>query len=169
MTAASAVLSSPAVVRVREALNAAGSTAQIVELPGAAKTAKAAAQYLGCEVGQIANSLVFRAMESGRAVLVMSSGAKRVDMARLARIVGEPIGKADADFVKAATGFAIGGVAPVGHSGQVLAFVESSLAAYPVLWAAAGHANTVFSLTFPELIRLTEGAQVDVAEQGAGG
>ena len=110
----SAVLNSPSVERVRDALSRAGLACAIVELPGAARTAKAAAEYLGCEVGQIANSLVFRAEESNRAVLVMSSGAKRVDLARLAALVGEPVGKADADFVRDQTGFAIGGVPPVG-------------------------------------------------------
>ncbi len=86
---------------MRDALSRAGLSCTIVELPGAARTAKAAAEYLGCEVGQIANSLVFRAQASHRAVLVMSSGAKRVDLARLAALVGEPVGKADADFVRA--------------------------------------------------------------------
>ena len=161
--AASPVLSSPSVVRVREALESAGLAPQIVELPGAARTAKAAAEFLGCDVAQIANSLVFRAMDTGRAVLVMSSGARRVDTARLAQVVGEPIGKADAGFVKEATGFAIGGVAPVGHTGPVLAYVERSLAAYPKLWAAAGHANTVFPLTYEQLVSLTAAQVVEVA------
>src|SRR5688572_8764287 len=102
----SAVLTSPSVERVRDALSRAGLGCTIVELPGAARTAKAAAEYLGCEVGQIANSLVFRAAASGRALLVMSSGAKRVDLARLAALVGEPVDKADADFVREQTGFA---------------------------------------------------------------
>ena len=160
---ASAVLVSPSVERVRAALRASGLDPQIVELPGAAHTAPLAAQFLGCEVAQIANSLVFRAQQSGRAVLVMSSGARRVDTAKLAQALGEPIGKADADFVRSATGFAIGGVAPVGHTGALVAFVERSLSAYPRIWAAAGHANTVFPLTYPELVRITGGREVDVA------
>ncbi|HYC38774.1 MAG TPA: YbaK/EbsC family protein [Usitatibacter sp.] len=161
--AATAILRSPAVTRVRLALESAGLDPEIVELPGAAYTAKAAAAFLGCDVGQIANSLVFRAVESGRAVLVMSSGARRVDTARLAQVVGEPIGKADADFVRNATGFAIGGVAPAGHTGEIVAYVERSLAAYPKLWAAAGHPNTVFPLTYAELLRLCGGREADVA------
>lgn len=160
---ASPVLASPAVERVRAALARAGLAPDIVELPGAARTAKAAAEFLGCEVAQIANSLVFRAVESGRGVLIMSSGARRVDTGKLAALVGEPIAKADAGFVRMATGFAIGGVAPVGHVGELLRFVEASLAAYAVIWAAAGHPNTVFRLTFDELLRVTAGRVVDVA------
>jgi prolyl-tRNA editing enzyme YbaK/EbsC (Cys-tRNA(Pro) deacylase) len=159
----SAVLSSPSVERVREALARAGLAPEIVELPGAARTAQAAADFLGCAVGQIANSLVFRAAASDGAVLVMSSGAKRVDTARLAALLGEPIGKADADFVRRRTGFAIGGVAPVGHTATLRAFVEKSLAAHREIWAAAGHPHTVFRLTYDELVRITGGEQADLA------
>jgi prolyl-tRNA editing enzyme YbaK/EbsC (Cys-tRNA(Pro) deacylase) len=105
---------------------------------------------------------VFRAAASDRALLVMSSGAKRVDLARLAALVGEPVGKADADFVRHHTGFAIGGVPPVGH-GLTHTFVERSLAGYPELWAAAGHPHTVFRLTYDELVRLTGGTESDLA------
>jgi prolyl-tRNA editing enzyme YbaK/EbsC (Cys-tRNA(Pro) deacylase) len=158
----SAVLTSPSVERVRDALTRAGMEPTIVELPGAARTAKAAAEYLGCEVGQIANSLVFRAETTDGALLVMSSGAKRVDLARLAALVGEPVGKADADFVRNQTGFAIGGVPPVGHAVK-RTFVERSLSAYRELWAAAGHPHTVFRLTYAELVRITGGAEADLA------
>ena len=160
---ASSVLDSPAVGRVRAALAQAGLAPEIVELPGAARTAKAAAEFLGCDVAQIANSLVFRAVESGSGVLVMSSGARRVDTERLALVVGEPIAKADAEFVRACTGFAIGGVAPVGHAGELVSFVERSLSAYAEVWAAAGHPNTVFRLTYGELLGLVGGRAVDVA------
>jgi len=158
----SAVLTSPSVERVRDALSRAGLGCTIVELPGAARTARAAAEYLGCEVGQIANSLVFHAAASDRALLVMSSGAKRVDLARLAALVGEPVGKADADFVRRHTGFAIGGVPPVGHE-LTRTFVEKSLAAYRELWAAAGHPHTVFRLTYEDLVRITRGAEAQLA------
>jgi prolyl-tRNA editing enzyme YbaK/EbsC (Cys-tRNA(Pro) deacylase) len=158
----STVLNSDSVARVRRALDEAGIASEIVELPGAARTAKAAAEFLGCEVGQIANSLVFRA-QSGEAVLVMSSGAKRVDLDRLGGVLGEPVGKADADFVRRTTGFAIGGVAPVGHAQALRTFVEESLAGYERLWAAAGHPHTVFPLTYAELLRITRGRAVRVA------
>jgi prolyl-tRNA editing enzyme YbaK/EbsC (Cys-tRNA(Pro) deacylase) len=92
----------------------------------------------------------------------MSSGAKRVDLARLAALVGEPVGKADADFVRDQTGFAIGGVPPVGH-GLTHAFVEKSLAAYRELWAAAGHPHTVFRLSYDDLVRITKGNEADLA------
>ena len=161
--AESAVLGSAAVERVAGALRAAGVESPIVELPGAARTARLAAEFLGCDVAQIANSLVFRGASTNAAYLVMSSGARRVDTAKLAEVAGEEMAKADADFVRSATGFAIGGVAPVGHTGTIRAFVERSLAAYPEIWAAAGHPNTVFRLTYGELLRLTRGREVDVA------
>ena len=140
------------------------SAAEIVELPGAARTAKAAAEFLGCEPAQIANSLIFRGTVSGAAILVMSSGARRIDTTKLAAIAGEPVGKADAEFVKAATGFAIGGVAPTGHTGATRRFVERSLGAFGEVWAAAGHPNTVFRLSYADLVRITGGAEIDAAE-----
>ena len=159
----SEVLGSASVGRVRDALHQAGLPAEIVELPGAARTAKAAAEFLGCEVGQIANSLVFQAKTSGEALLVMSSGAKRVDLERLAQIVGEPVGKADADFVRRVTGFVIGGVAPVGHVSPLRTFVEESLGAHSEIWAAAGHPHTVFRLTYADLLRITGGTAIKAA------
>ena len=158
----SAVLTNPSVERVRAALELAGMPAEIVELPGAARTAKAAADFLGCEVAQIANSLVFRATASDSAVLVMSSGACRVDLARLARVLGEPVAKADAEFVRRHTGFAIGGVAPVGH-GISKVFVEKALAAQRDLWAAAGHPHTVFRLSYLQLLGITGGREAELA------
>jgi prolyl-tRNA editing enzyme YbaK/EbsC (Cys-tRNA(Pro) deacylase) len=153
--------------RVREALARAAVASEIIELPGAARTAKAAAGFLGCEVGQIANSLVFRAQASDSAVLVMSSGARRVDVGKLSSHVGEEIGKADAQFVRLHTGFAIGGVAPVGHAATLRKFVEQSLAAYDEIWAAGGHPHTVFRLTYADLLRITGAPAVAVAMAGA--
>jgi len=160
----SAVLANPSVERVRAALDAAGVAADIVELPGAARTARAAAEFLGCAVAQIANSLVFRVAATDSALLVMSSGARRVDIGRLAALVGEPVAKANAEFVRRHTGFAIGGVAPVGHVGTLRVHVERSLATYPEIWAAAGHPSTVFRLTYPELLRITGGTEAELAE-----
>src|SRR5688572_6097775 len=157
------VLDSASVARVRDALSGAGLAADIVELPGAARTARAAADFLGCDVAQIANSLVFCAQTSSSAVLVMSSDARRVDTERLSAILGEPVAKADAQFVRRHTGFAIGGVAPVGHTGEVRKFVDRSLAAHQVIWAAAGHPHTVFRLTYAQLLSITAGVAVDVA------
>jgi prolyl-tRNA editing enzyme YbaK/EbsC (Cys-tRNA(Pro) deacylase) len=156
------ILSNPAVQRVRSALDAAGIASEIVVLPGAAHTARLAAEFLACDVAQIANSLVFRGETSGSAVLVMSSGARRVDVKRLGEVVGEPIGKADAAFVRDHTGFAIGGVAPVGHTGSLQRYVERSLSAFPTVWAAAGHPSTVFRLAYADLVRIT-GREIDAA------
>jgi prolyl-tRNA editing enzyme YbaK/EbsC (Cys-tRNA(Pro) deacylase) len=161
MSSASAVLSSPSVERVRQALERGGLATDIVELPGAARTAKAAAEFLGCEVAQIANSLIFRVRSTDEAVLVMSSGAKRVDLERLSAVLGEAVDKADADFVRRHTGFAIGGVAPAGH-GLARVFVEKSLSAFDELWAAAGHPHTVFRLSF-QLLRITNGTPAELA------
>jgi prolyl-tRNA editing enzyme YbaK/EbsC (Cys-tRNA(Pro) deacylase) len=159
----SGVLNNPSVLRVKAALESAGMASAIIELPGAARTAQAAADFLECDVGQIANSLVFRGERSGSAVLVMSSGARRVDTARLAAAIGEPVGKADAAFVREHTGFAIGGVPPVGHAMRIASYVEKSLAAYREIWAAGGHPHTVFRLSYEELLRITGGLAVEVA------
>ncbi len=158
-----AVLDHPAVVRVRAALAAAGVATEIVALPAAAPTARAAAEQLGCEVAQIANSLVFRCQTSGTPLLVMTSGANRVDPARVAVLVGEPIGRADADFVRTASGFAIGGVAPVGHAAPIRTLIDRSLFGHAEIWAAAGHPHTVFRLTPDELVRITGGTLAEVA------
>jgi prolyl-tRNA editing enzyme YbaK/EbsC (Cys-tRNA(Pro) deacylase) len=157
------ILQSESVQRVRDALARAGVVTEIVELPGAARTAKAAAGFLGCDVAQIANSLVFRAQPSDAAILVMSSGACRVDVARLSAALGEAAGKADAQFVRERTGFAIGGVPPVGHVAPLRTFIEESLAPHRELWAAGGHPHTVFRLTFAELLRITGGTPLSAA------
>jgi len=153
----------PAVERVRAVLAAAGVDGSIVALPDAARTARAAAEAIGCDVAQIANSLVFRGETSGAPLLVLTSGANRVDTARAAAIVGEPVGKADPAFVRAATGFVIGGVAPVGHPAPVRTLIDRDLFRHAEIWAAAGHPHTVFRLTPDALLRLTGGTVVEVA------
>jgi prolyl-tRNA editing enzyme YbaK/EbsC (Cys-tRNA(Pro) deacylase) len=157
------VLTSPSVARVRAALARCGLDAEIIELVAAARTARDAAAQLGCQVAQIANSLVFRGELTGSALLVMSSGANRVDLARLAELFGEPAGKADAAFVREQSGFAIGGVAPVGHATRLRTIVDRDLFRYRDIWAAAGHPHTVFRLTPDDLVRITDGAIEDVA------
>lgn len=153
----------PAVERVRAVLAAAGVGGSIVALPDAARTARAAAEAIGCDVAQIANSLVFRGETSGAPLLVLTSGANRVDTARVAAIVGEPVGKADPAFVRAATGFVIGGVAPVGHPAPVRTLIDRDLFRHAEIWAAAGHPHTVFRLTPDALLRVTGGTVVEVA------
>jgi prolyl-tRNA editing enzyme YbaK/EbsC (Cys-tRNA(Pro) deacylase) len=147
---------------VHDALRAAGITGDIVVLPDAAHTAALAAQALGIEVGAIANSLVF--WSDGEPLLVMTSGAHRVDTAALAGRLGRgAITRAAPDQVREATGQAIGGVAPTGHPSPLTTIVDEDLAAYGEIWAAGGTPHTVFPLTFDNLVRLTSGtvAKVD--------
>jgi prolyl-tRNA editing enzyme YbaK/EbsC (Cys-tRNA(Pro) deacylase) len=133
------------------------------ELPEAAPTAATAAAQLGCEVGAIANSLVFSA--DGEPLLVMTSGAHRVDTAKLAALLGvSAVTRADARSVRSWTGQAIGGVGPVGHPQPLRTLVDTWLDKYDVIWAAAGHPHTVFPTTYSELIRITSGTPADVGE-----
>ena len=141
---------------VHEAIRAAGIPGDIVVLPDAAATAVLAAEALGVEVGAIANSLVF--VCDGRPLLVMTSGAHRVDTAALATRLGRgKISRAAPDVVREATGQAIGGVAPTGHPSPIETVVDEDLARYPEIWAAGGTPHTVFPMTFDELVRLTGG------------
>ncbi len=148
--------------RVQEALAAAGIGARVVELPQSTRTATDAAKAVGCQVGQIAKSLVFRARESGSAVLVIASGTNRVNEAAIAEAIGEPIGKADAEFVRARTGYAIGGVPPVGHVQSIRTLIDEDLLRFDRIWAAAGTPNAVFELSAAELPRLTGGTVMRV-------
>lgn len=140
--------------RVLAALGANGIAAEIVEFAAGTRTSADAAAAIGCSVAQIAKTIVFRARESDRAVLVIASGADRVDEARVAAVLGEPVGKADASFVRERTGFAIGGVAPLGHAGEVAVLLDAALLALDPVWAAAGTPSTVFRLASSELARL---------------
>jgi prolyl-tRNA editing enzyme YbaK/EbsC (Cys-tRNA(Pro) deacylase) len=146
---------------------------QVVTLPDAVRTAAAAAAALGITPAEIANSLVFRAQRRDGAIsplLVLTSGAHRVDLVKVADLVDEVDHneRADADFVRDTTGFAIGGVAPVGHvnsldTGPLLTLVDVSLSRYRHVWAAAGHSHTVFQTTYEELLRVTGGHAIEVA------
>ena len=154
-------LTHPTVVRVTEALRAAGVSGQPVTLDDPAPTAVTAAAQLGCEVGAIANSLVFNA--DGEPLLVLTSGAHRVDTAKVAADLGvTKVKRADPDFVREHTGMAIGGVAPVGHTRPVRTLVDRWLDRYDVVWAAAGHPHTVFPTSFAELLAITSGTPADV-------
>lgn len=155
-----AVTEHRSVVRVREALASHGLTPEIRWFDEAATTAKAAAAALGIEVGAIANSLVFDL--DGEPVLVLTSGSHRVDTDWLGEQLGGTLGRASKDQVKEATGQVIGGVAPIGHPAPVRTLVDVALAEHPVVWAAAGHAHTVFPTTFDELVRITEGESTQV-------
>ncbi len=152
----------PAAQNVSRALRANGVAGEVTELPEPAPTAATAAQQLGCDVGAIANSLLFNA--DGEPLLILTSGAHRVDTAKVADHVGaESVRRADPEFVRAATGQVIGGVAPVGHPQPVRTLVDTWLEKYDVVWAAAGHVHTVFPTSFAELVRITSGTPADVA------
>lgn len=161
MTDDSALLN-PSVRRVQDALAAFGGDHRVIELAASARTAADAARALGCRVDQIVKSLVFRGRHTGRAILVAASGANRVNESRLAGLVAEPVDKADADFVRARTGFAIGGVAPVGHPEPLTTLIDEDLLAWEEIWAAAGHPNTVVRLAPADLVRMTDGRVVGV-------
>jgi prolyl-tRNA editing enzyme YbaK/EbsC (Cys-tRNA(Pro) deacylase) len=146
---------------VHEHLRAAGATGEIKVLNAPVPTAAAAADALGCDTGAIANSLVFET--DGEALLVLASGAHRVHTGRLARRLGTgKIRQATPDFVLAHTGQAVGGVAPVGHPEPLRTVVDEALAAYQVVWAGAGDENAMFSTSFGELVRITNGTPLEV-------
>lgn len=146
---------------VASVLRARGVAGQVRELPEPAPTAAAAAAQLGCDVGAIANSLLFNA--DGQPLLILTSGAHRVATAAAATVAGvSSVKRADADFVRAATGQPIGGVAPVGHPQPIRTLVDVWLEKYEEVWAAAGHPHTVFPTTFGELVSITGGAPADI-------
>jgi prolyl-tRNA editing enzyme YbaK/EbsC (Cys-tRNA(Pro) deacylase) len=147
----------PSVRRVQEALAAAGGGHEVIALEQSARTSAQAASAVGCQVDQIAKSLVFCGQSSQRAILVIASGANRVDEGKVAALIAEPVGRAGADFVRQRTGFAIGGVAPVAHAEPLTILIDEDLMRWPEIWAAAGHPNTVFKLTPDDLVRLTGG------------
>jgi prolyl-tRNA editing enzyme YbaK/EbsC (Cys-tRNA(Pro) deacylase) len=148
--------------RVQEALNALGVSCQVVELPASTRTAQEAAQAIGCTVGQIVKSLVFRAARTDKPILVLASGSNRVNEGRLSDLVGEPMAKADAEFVRTHTGFTIGGVAPTGHPAPIETYVDSDLLLYEEIWAAAGTPKAVFRLTPKDLQKMTNGSVVSI-------
>jgi prolyl-tRNA editing enzyme YbaK/EbsC (Cys-tRNA(Pro) deacylase) len=156
---------SPSVRRVLDVLTARGLGDRVVELAESTRTAEMAAAALGCRVEQIVKSLVFRGVETDRPVLVVASGGNRVDEARVAALIGEPVAKANAAFVKARTGFAIGGVPPFAHSEPPTVLVDEDLLLYDELWAAAGSPFTVFRVGPAELLTLTGGTLASVAEE----
>ncbi|HET9221689.1 MAG TPA: YbaK/EbsC family protein [Roseiflexaceae bacterium] len=143
--------------RVQDALTALGLPCRVVELPGSTRTAQEAADAVGCTVGQIVKSLIFRGARTDTPILVLASGANRVDERRLGELAGEPIAKADAAFVRAHTGFAIGGVAPLGHPAPLKTYIDADLLQYTEIWAAAGTPNAVFALTPADLEAMTKG------------
>lgn len=149
--------------KVQDALTALGFSMQVVELPASTRTAVEAAQAVGCDVGQIVKSLIFKGRDSGRPLLILASGANRVDLEKAAAVVGDELDKADADFVRQHTGFAIGGVPPLGHAEALETLIDVDLLQYQEIWAAAGTPNAVFCLSPADLQRVTGGRVVNIA------
>ena len=154
----------PSAQRVQEALAAHGLGLEVREFPASTRTAEDAAAAIGCTVAQIAKSLIFRGKTSDRPVLVIASGANRVDETKISAMIGEKIGKADADFVRARSGFAIGGVPPVGHLEAPITVIDRDLLALEEIWAAAGTPNAVFRLSPSDLPRVAGGRFAEVRQ-----
>jgi prolyl-tRNA editing enzyme YbaK/EbsC (Cys-tRNA(Pro) deacylase) len=148
--------------RVQAALDALGLARRVIELPVAARTSQQAADALGVAVGCIAKSLVFRGADSSRPVLVIAAGDRRVNEARLAEVLGEALARATPEFVREHTGFAIGGVAPVGHPAPLTTIVDASLRRCDLVWAAGGTPHCVFPIAPEELVAAGNGREMDV-------
>jgi prolyl-tRNA editing enzyme YbaK/EbsC (Cys-tRNA(Pro) deacylase) len=152
---------SPSALKVQAVL---GEDFQVLEFETSTRTAADAAEAIGCTVGQIAKSLIFRATDTGRPVLAIASGSVRVDEARLSELLAESVGRADAAFVREHTGFAIGGVPPVGHRTQPLIFIDETLLEFETIWAAGGTPSAVFRLRPDDLVHLTGGTVAAIAK-----
>jgi prolyl-tRNA editing enzyme YbaK/EbsC (Cys-tRNA(Pro) deacylase) len=153
---------SPSALKVHDALRAQGFDFNIIEFKESTRTSAEAAIRVGCQIGQIVKSLIFRGQTSGKPVLVLTSGANRVDEGLIGRYTGETIGRADAEFVRAATGYAIGGVPPAGYAQPLETYLDEDLMQYKKIWAAAGTPNAVFELTPTELEKMSAGKVVKV-------
>jgi prolyl-tRNA editing enzyme YbaK/EbsC (Cys-tRNA(Pro) deacylase) len=148
---------SPSAQKVQDALAALGYTFVVQESDVHTRTAQQAAELVGCELGQIVKSLVFKGAESGKPVLVLTSGLNRVDEALIGIYAGEPIARADPDFVRTVTGFAIGGVPPLAHSQSMETYLDEDLLTYETVWAAGGTPNSLFRLTPSALQQMSGG------------
>ncbi len=149
--------------RVARALDEAGITTDIVEL-GEARTAAQAAAVAGCELDQIAKSIIFRGIESGEALLFLTAGGNRVSDDKAGTLAREPLGKADAALIREQTGFAIGGVAPIGHKHAIRAFIDPRLLEFPTIWAAAGTPHHIFAINSADLQRIASAEVADFTD-----
>jgi prolyl-tRNA editing enzyme YbaK/EbsC (Cys-tRNA(Pro) deacylase) len=147
----------PSARKVQDALERLGYPHRVVEVDETTRSAEEAARTIGCEIGQIVKSLVFRGRESGEPILVLASGSNRVDVGKLEALAGEPVEKPDAKFVREHTGFAIGGIPPVGHTGDLEVYIDEDLLRFDEVWAAAGTPHHVFPIAPQELVELTGG------------
>lgn len=147
---------------VQEALSKKGLGFKVIELPSSTRTAQEAASTIGCEVAQIIKSLIFRTKNTNKPILVLASGVNRVNEKLIEKEIGEKISKADADFTREITGFAIGGIPPLGHKQEILTLVDEDLLKLEELWAAAGTPNAVFNLHSKDLIKVTNGKVIPI-------
>lgn len=152
----------PTALRTAELLKAAGLPGQVVEFDQPTRSAAEAAEAIGCTVAEIAKSIVFKGAQSGAAIVVVASGDNRVSEKKVAALVGEKLARADADFVREATGYAIGGVAPLGHAGPVTLLLDQDLQRFTTVWAAAGTPFSVFPLSPAQLATLCGAAWSDI-------
>ena len=146
---------SKSLARVKAALQAAGEPAEVLEMAETTRTAEDAARAAGCEVDQIAKSIIFRGEDSGHVILFLTAGGNRVDPALASEVAGQPLGKADAALIREETGFAIGGVAPVGHLNPVTAYFDPRLSDFAQVWAAAGTPRHIFAIAPDRLLAIT--------------
>ena len=153
---------SPPAQQIQDLLNSFGYDYQVIEHTESTRTAMDAAERAGCELGQIVKSLIFKGQVSEKPILVLTSGANRVDEMRIREYAREKIWKADADFVKAVTGYAIGGVPPVGHVLKMETYIDEDFLQYETVWAAAGTSNAIFELKTEDLQKMTSGTVVRV-------
>ncbi len=148
--------------KVQDLLISQGFDCKVIEFTESTRTAQEAADRAGCLLGQIIKSLIFKGKTSHKPILVLTSGANRVDEKRISEYAGESITRADADFVRAVTGFAIGGVPPLGHIQKMETYLDEDLLQYQTIWGAAGTPNAIFELTPNDLIKMTDGKVVRV-------
>ena len=148
--------------KIQDLLNSLGYRYTVVEHVESTRTAQEAADRAGCQLGQIVKSLIFRGKTSDKPILVLTSGANRVDEKRISEYAGESIGRADAEFVRTVTGFAIGGVPPIGHNEKMETYLDEDFQQYSLVWAAAGTPNAIFELKTEDLQKMTGGKVVKV-------
>jgi Cys-tRNA(Pro) deacylase len=148
--------------KVQDQIKSLGFDYTVIEHAESTRTAQEAADRAGCELGQIVKSLIFKGKDSGKPLLVLTSGANRVDEKRISEYAGESIGRADADFARAVTGFAIGGIPPIGHSQKIETYLDEDFLQYETIWAAAGTPNAIFELKTADLQKMTDAKIVRV-------
>jgi len=153
---------SPSAQKIQDLLDALGYNYTVIEHTESTRTAQEAADRAGCKIGQIVKSLIFKGNDSEKPILVLTSGANRVDEKRIEQYAGETISRPNADFVRTVTGFAIGGVPPVGHVQKMETYIDEDFLAYPTIWAAAGTPNAIFELKTDDLQKMTDGQVVRV-------